>query len=296
MVEESSEDQGLKTSAGCECQKESTCAEHGRDFKWCQVKVPNKEKGIKCPLYWDPTAEDAAGNDHRVAGAGVPAPMWDYCRLGQPEDVTDPHQPQQDPSVPAFAHRGCKCGFRGDLLGKYANNPIYKDKAGKFDWSRVPWSDRLGLEAMVVHYFRNSLAHDPAGGAGAPESNVEHICVRTPSSGSLHVCPATNANEDGDTPKELGDPGWCGSHSWDFCVPSQGDEAGGESAASEMEDSAKVGEMDATASTEPEDTGAVTSAIDLNVGLALSMAQQQWSTSVQDARKRSRQHLGLAFL
>merc|ERR1719329_1778591 len=63
-----------------------------------------------------------------------------------------------------------------------------------------------------------------------------------------------------------------------------------------MEDSAKVGEMDATASTELEDTGAVTSATDLNVGLALSMAQRQWSTSVKDARKRSRQHSGLAFL
>lgn len=216
------DDEVIKTAAGCQCKKESKCAEHGREFKWCLVEKPDKKAGIKCPLYWDTTGNDAAGNDHRVAGAGVPSPMWDYCRLPEPNDPTDPNEPQQDPEVPAFAHRGCKCAFRGDMLGKAADNPAFIDKSGKFDWSRVPWSDRLGLEAMVVHYLRNSLAQDPAGGVGAAEHNEEHICVRTPSSGSLHVCPAINANENlGPLAQHLGDPGWCGNHTWDFCVPSE---------------------------------------------------------------------------
>lgn len=266
------QDQGIKTSAGCECMESSTCSEHGRDFKWCVVKEPNKALGIKCPLYWDPTEQDAAGNDHRVAGAGVPSPMWDYCRMPAPEDPTDVHQPQQDPTVPAFAHRGCKCGFRGDLLGKYANNPSYKDKAGKFDWSRVPWSDRLGLEAMVVHYFRNTLAHDSAGGVGAPENNEENICVRTSTSGSLHVCPAINANEDQQNPRHLGDPGWCGTHSWDFCVPPEADDKGGDEEA------------------------AFTASADPTLGIIAPLMRQTWSTDVQTSRRSSRQRVGRAFL
>ena len=46
----------------------------------------------------------------------------------------------------AFVHRGCKCAYRGDILGKYANNPEYTDKAGVFDWNRVPMADRPALE------------------------------------------------------------------------------------------------------------------------------------------------------
>jgi len=284
--------QGAPTSAGCECDGKSTCEEHGRDFNWCKVKNPTDplqpEKGIinKCPLFWDPTEPDPAGADHRVAGAGTPSPMWDYCRTSNPVDGGDPTEPQEDPAVPAYVHRGCKCGYRGNLLGTYGNDPEFRDKAGKFDWSRVPWRDRLGLEAMVVSYYRNKLAKDPS---GKPMPVDEHPCVRTPSSGSLHICPAVDANDDPENPRQLGDPGWCGNHSWDFCIPADPKkalQARNEEVREERENAKLVG-----------DSVITHEAPDPTAALCISIAKQVWTSRILDARRNAgRRSLGLAFL
>merc|ERR1711966_324455 len=257
--------------------------------------------GIKCPLYWDPTDRDAAGNDHRIAGAGVPAPMWDYCRSTQPEGSTDPLEVQQnDVTAPASAHRGCKCGFRGDVLEKYASNPAYRDKAGKFDWSRVPWSDRLGLEAMVVHYYRNKLASGAVDGLGTAMKTEGQICVRTPSSGSSHICPAMSEQSGSE---KLGDGGWCGSHSWDFCTPADPDQESGAVAASSMMES-KIGlNTGVSVKGQPEQlsiNSVVASPQEADVGpflgLIAPIAQQLRNYSPEHARKESRRQQAVAFL
>jgi len=325
-------DQGLKTASGCECQAKSECSEHGRDFKWCLVKPPNRQKGDECPLYWNPTETDAAGNNHLLAGvrpSGTedPAPpMWDYCRMGEPDDKSEP---LQDTSVPAFAHRGCKCKMRQDLFDKYASNPAYKDKAGKFDWNRVPWSDRLGLEAMVLHFLKK----DTVGGIPV-QTDEETVCLRTPSSGSLHVCPAFSTSEESNNG---GDPGWCGTHSWDFCVPSEPGasaahaseqaiseqaansagllqtKAAAAAAAAEQAISEQAAAGAAAAAELPQTKAAAAAAAE-NVTAAAAkpetasacmhpswilagyMARQMWIPCTHDARRHSVQRLGLAFL
>lgn len=289
----------IKTSAGCQCDPKATCGEHGRDFNWCKVQAPStalasqdgEEKS--CPLYGNPTQTDAAGSDHRVAGASIAEtgrPMWDYCRLPPPAEGDEATTAPQNPAVPAHVHRGCQCNTESnkEMLKEYATDPAYRLKTGEFDWSRVPWSDRLGLEAMVVRYKTKAALKDAV---PATEDTDEEgpFCVLTPSSGSLHVCPAVNSNQDAGNPQHLGDPGWCGTHKWDFCVPATGK---AEDAASQEP---TVGTTEPIVP-DPNVATPVTRITHPTLGLLASIARQTWSSDVQDARKCSRQRMGLAFL
>lgn len=210
-----------RTASGCVCDSESSCDFHDRDFTWCVIE----KAGEDCVLREDTSERDAVGADHRVSGSGVPPRLWDYCVAKEEEVETPPNEssglltlpsiseisetpkPKPKPETDIAVHRNCKCADRMDLVDKYTDDPRYQDKDGKLDWKQVPRADRFAIEAMVMHNVQDT----------GDENVPSPLCVRTVSSGSQHICPAEM-----DKP---GDSGWCGSHGWDFCVPSEDSKA-----------------------------------------------------------------------
>jgi len=188
---EHQEQSELRTAADCTCDDGSLCAQRGRPFYWCKTKE-SAARG----LAGSAALHDPAGADHRVAGSEQPTRLWDYCH----PPVLPEAEGGSGPSALAV-HEGGKCEFRDDLLDKYMDNSEYKTKYGVFQWSKVPWRDRLALEALVH-----------------PDSIVQGLCVTTPSSSGLHICPVSCDTEISSGSEER-NPEWCSSHSWDFCVP-----------------------------------------------------------------------------
>eukprot|EP00933_Yihiella_yeosuensis_P004377 TRINITY_DN108745_c0_g1_i1.p1 TRINITY_DN108745_c0_g1~~TRINITY_DN108745_c0_g1_i1.p1 ORF type:complete len:652 (+),score=170.37 TRINITY_DN108745_c0_g1_i1:107-2062(+) len=186
------------TAAGCQCDPQVKCGLQGRSFTWCRVG------GGHCELLRQDGsgpehAKDMAGVDHNLyTGAGVnghsgqleqSGAMWDYC--------TPKFTSQSRGSAPLTAHGG-RCAWRGDLLKRYVEDPLY-NKNGSLDLSLVPFKDRAALELMLKY------REDPS---------ANSLCSPTAGSQPFSVCPVSS---DPERP-ELSGRGWLANHSWDFCA------------------------------------------------------------------------------
>eukprot|EP00747_Dinoflagellata_sp_TGD_P207287 gnl/TRDRNA2_/TRDRNA2_80868_c0_seq1.p1 gnl/TRDRNA2_/TRDRNA2_80868_c0~~gnl/TRDRNA2_/TRDRNA2_80868_c0_seq1.p1 ORF type:complete len:556 (-),score=88.57 gnl/TRDRNA2_/TRDRNA2_80868_c0_seq1:95-1762(-) len=210
--------EAIRTSSGCFCDPASKCGPQGEPFAWCPVH----QGAANCPVL-EGSEKDPTGLSHDLKldpGAGaVPSnlsrlgdkPRWDYC-------VTPAAQAYEDlahPGALKTVHFNCHCDARDDVLARYERDPRFANSAsGLFEAKRVPFSDRLTVEAMLTRR------------AGQSKS----LCITTPSSGGFYVCPVSaacarasaaasvaNVGADGGAPSS-----WFSGlapRSWDFCVP-----------------------------------------------------------------------------
>jgi len=178
------------TSAKCVCDPLSKCGRQGMPFSWCYVH----ESG-DCPLTspWPGMITDPAGRQHQLEhdqsadvqtseqtppaedvatdSNGNTPRFWDYCVSPGAQEMEEAAHPGALKTVTS----NCRCNPRVDILSRYEEDPRYADKNGIFDPKKVPWADRLTVEAML------RLRADPGGG----------LCVSTPSSGPYTICPAS---------------------------------------------------------------------------------------------------------
>lgn len=197
-VEESPE---IFTAAGCSCQQKevtgkeaSPCESRGHQFNWCLVSDKTQDN---CPLrFGGGIQHDITGQDHSIAGVSTlkqsKVSYWDYC----------------SPPLPGSVHHGCECADRTDLYEKYTKDPAYQND-GRMDWDRIPFRDRLSLEAMV------KLKASAAAGVNLQDIDpgASQFCVTTPSSGAYRVCPIA------DKGGSAASSSWCRQRSWDICMP-----------------------------------------------------------------------------
>lgn len=117
--------------------------------------------------------------------------VWDYCvpKLGLRAEDT----------APRTAHGG-QCAWRGDILQQYGTDANYVGpEAGSIDIEKVPFRDRLAVQAMMQY------RDDPTS---------KFLCAEADGSDGFAICPI---ERDPDRP-ELVKSGWLANHSWDFCT------------------------------------------------------------------------------